>query len=323
MKKNNNKKIYVAGHLGMVGSSIIRALNSRGFNNIIHRSKKRLDLVNQSAVDRFFKKERPDEVYLAAAKVGGIYANNTFPADFLYQNVMIEANIINAAFENGVKKILFLGSSCIYPKFSKQPILEEYLLDGKLEPTNEPYAISKIVGIKMCESYNRQFGKSHGIDFRCVMPTNLYGIGDNYHPVNSHVIPALIRRFYEAKINNKKSVLVWGTGLPKREFLYVDDLADACIHVMNISKTKYKSLIDDMCSHINVGSGQEVTIKKLAETIKDVTGFKGKIKFNPKMSDGNQKKLLDCSRINKLNWKSKVNLIEGLKITYKNFLQSS
>jgi GDP-L-fucose synthase len=323
MKKNNNKKIYVAGHLGMVGSSIIRALNSRGFNNIIHRSKKRLDLVNQSAVDRFFKKERPDEVYLAAAKVGGIYANNTFPADFLYQNVMIEANIINAAFENGVKKILFLGSSCIYPKFSKQPILEEYLLDGKLEPTNEPYAISKIVGIKMCESYNRQFGKSHGIDFRCVMPTNLYGIGDNYHPVNSHVIPALIRRFYEAKINNKKSVLVWGTGLPKREFLYVDDLADACIHVMNISKTKYKSLIDDMCSHINVGSGQEITIKKLAETIKDVTGFKGKIKFNPKMSDGNQKKLLDCSRINKLNWKSKVNLIEGLKITYKNFLQSS
>jgi GDP-L-fucose synthase len=321
-EKNNNKKIYVAGHLGMVGSSIIRALKSRGFNNIIHRSKKRLDLVNQSAVDRFFKKERPDEVYLAAAKVGGIYANNTFPAEFLYQNVMMEANIINAAFENGAKKILFLGSSCIYPKFSKQPILEEYLLDGKLEPTNEPYAISKIVGIKMCESYNRQFGKSHGIDFRCVMPTNLYGIGDNYHPVNSHVIPALIRRFYDAKINNKKSVLVWGTGLPKREFLYVDDLADACIHVMNISKTKYKSLTDDMCSHINIGSGQDLTIKKLAETIKDVVGYKGKIKFNPKMPDGNPKKLLDCSRINKLNWKSKVNLIEGLKITYKNFLQS-
>ena len=322
MKKNYNKKIYVAGHLGMVGSSIIRALKSKGFNNIIYRSKKHLDLVNQSAVDRFFKKERPEEVYLAAAKVGGIYANNTFPAEFIYQNVMIEANIINAAFENGVKKILFLGSSCIYPKFSKQPILEEYLLNGKLEATNEPYAISKIVGIKMCESYNRQYGKSHGIDFRCVMPTNLYGKGDNYHPVNSHVIPALICRFYEAKINNKKSVLVWGTGLPKREFLYVDDLSDACIHVMNISKKKYKSLTDDMCSHINVGSGQDITIKKLAETIKEVIGFEGNIKFNTKMSDGNSKKLLDSSRINKLNWKPKVELIEGLKITYQNFLKS-
>jgi GDP-L-fucose synthase len=323
MKKNYNKKIYVAGHLGMVGSSIIRALKSKGFNNIIYRSKKHLDLVNQSAVDRFFKKERPEEVYLAAAKVGGIYANNTFPADFIYQNVMIEANIINAAFKNSVKKILFLGSSCIYPKFSKQPILEEYLLTGKLEATNEPYAISKIVGIKMCESYNRQFGKSHGIDFRCVMPTNLYGEGDNYHPINSHVIPALIRRFHEAKINNKKSVLVWGTGLPKREFLYVDDLADACIHVMNISKKKYKSLTEDMRSHINVGSGQDVTIKELAKTIKDVIGFEGNIKFNTKMPDGNPKKLLDCSRISKLNWKSKVGLIEGLKITYQNFLKSS
>lgn len=319
---NKNKKIYVAGHHGMVGSSIVRALKSKGLNNIIYRPKKHLDLVNQLAVDRFFKKERPEEVYLAAAKVGGIFANNKFPAEFIYQNVMIEANIINAAFENGVKKILFLGSSCIYPKFSKQPILEEYLLTGKLEPTNEPYAIAKIVGIKMCESYNRQYGKSHGVDFRCVMPTNLYGKGDNYHPVNSHVIPALIRRFHEAKINNKKSVLVWGTGTPKREFLYVDDLADACIHVMNISKKKYKSLTDEMCTHINIGSGKDVTIKKLAETIKEVIGFEGDINFNTKMPDGNPKKFLDSSRIIRLKWKPKVNLFEGLKVTYQSFLKS-
>ncbi|WP_440676622.1 GDP-L-fucose synthase family protein [Candidatus Pelagibacter sp. HIMB1593] len=322
MRKNNNKKIYVAGHLGMVGSSIIRALKSKGFNNIILRSKKDLDLVNQLAVNRFFKKERPQEVYLAAAKVGGIFANNKFPAEFIYQNVMMQTNIINAAFENGVKKILFLGSSCIYPKFSKQPILEEYLLTGKLEPTNEPYAIAKIVGIKMCESYNRQYGKSHGVDYRCVMPTNLYGKGDNYHPVNSHVIPALIRRFHEAKINNKKNVLVWGTGLPKREFLYVDDLADACIHVMNISKKKYKSLTDEMCSHINIGSGKDVTIKKLAETIKEVVGFEGNINFNTKMPNGIPRKLLDSSRITKLKWKPKVNLFKGLKVTYKSFLKS-
>lgn len=321
MKKNNNKKIFVAGHLGMVGSSIIRALKSKSFDNIVYRSRSDLDLVNQSAVHRFFKKEKPDQVYLAAAKVGGIYANNAYPAEFIYQNLMIETNIIHSAFEHGVKKVLFLGSSCIYPKLSKQPILEEYLLTGKLEPTNEPYAISKIVGIKICESYNRQYGKSHGIDFRCVMPTNLYGPGDNYHPMNSHVIPALIRRFHEAKMNKRKSVLVWGTGLPRREFLYVDDLADACIHVMNISKKKYKSLTDDMCIHINIGSGQDITIKNLAETIKNVIGFNGKIKFDLRMPDGNPKKLLDCTRIKKLKWRPKIELTDGLKITYQDFLQ--
>jgi GDP-L-fucose synthase len=322
MKINSKIKIYVAGHLGMVGSSIVRVLKSKGFNNIIYRSKKDLNLVKQSDVDFFFKKEKPDQVYLAAAKVGGIYANNSFPAEFIYQNLMIETNIIHAAFKYGTKKVLFLGSSCIYPKFSKQPILEEYLLNGKLEPTNEPYAISKIVGIKICESYNRQYGKSHGIDFRCVMPTNLYGPEDNYHPMNSHVIPALIRRFHEAKINKHKTVEVWGTGLPRREFLYVDDLADACIHVMNISKKKYKSLTDSTRLHINVGSGKDMTIKNLSEIIKNVVGFKGKIKFNRKMPDGNPKKLLDCTRINKLNWKPKVGLIDGLKTTYQNFLKS-
>lgn len=321
MKINSKIKIYVAGHLGMVGSSIVRVLKSKGYNNIIFRSKKDLNLVKQSDVDFFFKKEKPDQVYLAAAKVGGIYANNSFPAEFIYQNLMIETNIIHAAFKYGTKKVLFLGSSCIYPKFSKQPILEEYLLNGKLEPTNEPYAISKIVGIKICESYNRQYGKSHGIDFRCVMPTNLYGPEDNYHPMNSHVIPALIRRFHEAKINKHKTVEVWGTGLPRREFLYVDDLADACIHVMNISKKKYKSLTDSTRLHINVGSGKDMTIKNLSEIIKNVVGFKGKIKFNRKMPDGNPKKLLDCTRINKLNWRPKVGLIDGLKTTYQNFLK--
>jgi GDP-L-fucose synthase len=320
--KVNNQKIYVAGHLGMVGSSIIRALKSKGFSNIVYRSRSDLDLVNQSAVYRFFKKEKPEQVYLAAAKVGGIYANNAYPAEFIYQNLMIEANIMHASFECGVKKFLFLGSSCIYPKFAKQPILEEYLLTGKLEPTNEPYAISKIAGIKICESYNRQYSKSHGIDFRCVMPANLYGQGDNYHPLNSHVIPALIRRFHEAKINKLKSVSVWGTGKPRREFLYVDDLADACVHVMNTSKKKYKNLTDDMRIHINVGTGEDITIKNLAEKIKNVVGFEGKIKFNLKMPDGNPQKLLDCSRINRLKWKSKVKLIDGLKLTYKNFLNT-
>ncbi len=322
MKKKYNKKIYVAGHLGMVGSSIVRALKSNGYKNIIIRSRLDLNLTNQSEVDFFFKKEKPDQVYLAAAKVGGIHANNTYPAEFIYQNLMIQANIIHAAFSYGTKKLLFLGSSCIYPKLSRQPIREEYLLNGKLETTNEAYAISKIAGIKICESYNRQYGKRHGVDFRCVMPTNLYGPGDNYHPTNSHVIPSLIRRFHDAKINNSKFVSVWGTGFQKREFLYVDDLANACVEVMNIGKERYKKITDDRQIHINVGSGKDLTIKNLAATIKNIVGFKGKIKFDTKMPDGTPRKLLHCERINKLNWKSKVKLIDGLKITYMDYLKS-
>ena len=321
MKKKYNKKIYVAGHLGMVGSSIVQALKSNGYKNIILRSRLDLNLTNQSEVDFFFKKEKPEQVYLAAAKVGGIYANNTYPAEFIYNNLMIQANVIHAAFKYGTKKLLFLGSSCIYPKLSKQPIREEYLLNGKLETTNEAYAISKIAGIKICESYNRQYGKSHGVDFRCVMPTNLYGPGDNYHSTNSHVIPSLIRRFHNAKINNLKSVSVWGTGLPKRDFLYVDDLATACVHVMNIGKEKYKKITDDRQIHINVGSGKDLTIKNLAETIKNIVGFQGKIKFDTKMPDGTPRKLLDCSRIKKINWKPQVTLVDGLQITYKDFIK--
>ena len=321
MKKRYNKKIYVAGHLGMVGSSIVQALKSNGYKNIILRSRLDLNLTNQSEVDFFFKKEKPEQVYLAAAKVGGIHANNTYPAEFIYNNLMIQANVIHAAFKYGTKKLLFLGSSCIYPKLSKQPIREEYLLNGKLETTNEAYAISKIAGIKICESYNRQYGKSHGVDFRCVMPTNLYGPGDNYHSTNSHVIPSLIRRFHNAKINNLKSVSVWGTGLPKRDFLYVDDLATACVHVMNIGKEKYKKITDDRQIHINVGSGKDLTIKNLAETIKNIVGFQGKIKFDTKMPDGTPRKLLDCSRIKKINWKPQVTLVDGLQITYKDFIK--
>ena len=320
-KKKNDKKIYVAGHLGMVGSSIVRTLKSNGYKNILVRSRLDLNLTDQSDVNFFFKKEKPDQVYLAAAKVGGIHANNTYPAEFIYNNLIIQANVIHAAFKYGTKKLLFLGSSCIYPKFSKQPIREEYLLNGKLETTNEAYAISKIAGIKICESYNRQYGKSHGVDFRCVMPTNLYGPGDNYHSTNSHVIPSLIRRFHNAKINNLKSVSVWGTGLPKRDFLFVDDLATACVHVMNIGKERYKKITDDRQIHINVGSGKDLTIKNLAETIKNIVGFKGKIKFDTKMPDGTPRKLLECSRVKKLNWKPRVKLVEGLQVTYKDFIK--
>ena len=305
----------------MVGSSIVRTLKAIGYKNILLRSRLDLNLTNQSDVNFFFKKEKPDQVYLAAAKVGGIHANNTYPAEFIYNNLMIQTNVIHAAFKYGTKKLLFLGSSCIYPKFSKQPIREKYLLNGRLETTNEAYAISKIAGIKICESYNRQYGKSHGVDFRCVMPTNLYGPGDNYHSTNSHVIPSLIRRFHNAKINNLKSVSVWGTGLPKRDFLYVDDLATACVHVMNIGKERYKKITDDRQIHINVGSGKDLTIKNLAETIKNIVGFQGKIKFDTKMPDGTPRKLLDCSRIKKINWKPQVTLVDGLQITYKDFIK--
>jgi GDP-L-fucose synthase len=313
------QKIYVAGHRGMVGAAIVRTLQARGQPKIITRTHAELDLTNQAAVREFFQTEKPDQVYLAAAKVGGIHANDTYPAEFIYQNLMIEANVIDAAFQNGVKKLLFLGSSCIYPKLAEQPMREDALLTGKLEPTNEPYAIAKIAGIKLCESYNRQYGQSHGIDYRSVMPTNLFGPGDNYHPENSHVIPALIRRFHEAKSNNAPSVAIWGSGTPKREFLYVDDMARACVHVMNLDKATYDQHTEPMCSHINVGTGSDLTIKELAETIKAVIGYQGEITFDPTKPDGSPRKLMDSQRLNSLGWQPEVSLKDGLKGVYLDF----
>jgi len=315
-------KIYVAGHRGMVGAAIVRTLETRGETNIITRTHAELDLTNQAQVNAFVEQEKPDQVYLAAAKVGGIHANNTYPAEFIYQNLMIEANVINAAFQNGVKKLLFLGSSCIYPKLAEQPMREDALLTGKLEATNEPYAIAKIAGIKLCESYNRQYGHSHGIDYRSVMPTNLYGPGDNYHPENSHVIPALIRRFHEAKISNAPSVTIWGTGTPKREFLYVDDMARACVCVMHLDKDTYDQHTEPMCSHINVGTGSDLTIKALAETIKAVVGYQGRIDFDPSKPDGSPRKLMDSRRLNNLGWQAQVTLKDGLALAYASWVQS-
>jgi GDP-L-fucose synthase len=313
-------KIFVAGHKGMVGSAIVRLLKNQDVE-IISKDRTELDLLNQVSVQKFFEHEKIDQVYLAAAKVGGIYANNTYPADFIYENVMVQTNVIHSAFLNGVKKLLFLGSSCIYPKYASQPMKEEELLTGKLEPTNEPYAIAKIAGIKMCESYNRQYGTSHGIDYRSIMPTNLYGPGDNYHPENSHVIPGLIYRFHKAKINNLESIAIWGTGTPKREFLYVDDMAQAAIHVMNVDKKNYNEQITLETSHINVGSEQELTIKELAETIKEVVNFKGTISFDTSKSDGSLRKLLNSERINKLGFNPKTDLKEGLIKTYQDYLK--
>ena len=306
-------KIFIAGHKGMVGSSITRQLLERGEKNLITASHSKLDLTNQAKVMSFFKKKKIDQIYLAAAKVGGIYANSKFPAEFIYKNIMIETNIIHSAFLTGIKKILFLGSSCIYPRSIKGAIKEEDLLSGKLEFTNEPYAIAKIAGIKMCESYNRQYGRSHGVDYRCVMPSNLYGPGDNYDLKNSHVIPALIKKFYRAKKKGLPFVVIWGTGKPKREFLHVHDLAQACIHLMNIKKNLYYKNISLLSSHINVGSGKEISIKKLANLIKNFTGYKGKIKFDNSKPDGTMSKLMNNSRIKKLNWRSKINLEDGLK----------
>jgi GDP-L-fucose synthase len=314
-------KIYVAGHRGMVGSAIIRILNGQGQPQIITRTHAELDLTNQAAVRAFFETEQPDQVYLAAAKVGGIHANNTYPAEFIYQNLMIEANIVHEAFKVGVKKLLFLGSSCIYPKLAPQPMREDALLTGTLEPTNEPYAIAKIAGIKLCESYNRQYGASHGIDYRSVMPTNLYGPGDNYHPENSHVIPALIRRFHEAKINNAESVVIWGTGTPMREFLYVDDMAAASVHVMNLNKATYAANTQPMLSHINVGTGEDITIRQLAETMGKVIGYQGRIEFDPTKPDGAPRKLMDVSRLRDLGWQAKVGLESGLALAYADFLK--
>ena len=313
-----NSKIYIAGHRGLVGSAIVRNLAQRGITNLITRTHKELDLTNQSAVNEFFETEKPGFVILAAARVGGIHANNTYPADFIYDNLMIEANIIHAAYKNDVKRLLFLGSSCIYPKAVEQPMREDALLTGTLEATNEPYAVAKIAGIKLCESYNRQ----HGTDYRSVMPTNLYGIGDNFHAENSHVIPAIIRRFHEAKINGEAAVTVWGSGKPMREFLYVDDMASASIHVLELDSETYQKNTQPMLSHINVGSGVDCTIAELAQAVKKVVGFTGELKFDATKPDGTARKLMDVSRLRNLGWEYKVSLKEGLEKTYQWYLEN-
>jgi GDP-L-fucose synthase len=323
MSADLNQKIYVAGHRGMVGSAIVRNLESKGNKNIIGRTHSELDLTNQVAVKSFFETEKPDQVYLAAAKVGGIHANNTYPAEFIYDNLMVQSNVIHQAFLSGVKKLLFLGSSCIYPKLAPQPMSEDALLMGKLEPTNEPYAIAKIAGIKMCESYNRQYGESHGVDYRSVMPTNLYGPGDNYHPINSHVIPALIRRFHEAKINNAPEVVIWGTGTPKREFLYVDDMAAASVFVMDLDKTIYDQHTSPMESHINVGYGNDVTIAELANAVGRAVGYKGKISFDASKPDGAPRKWMDSGKLNLLGWNAEISLEQGLRLSYSAFQKNN
>ena len=310
------KKIYVAGHNGMVGSAICRKLQQRLNVKIITRTRKELDLVDQSAVYDFMKLEKPDEVILAAAKVGGIHANNTYPADFIYENLQIQNNIIRASHVNDVQKLLFLGSSCIYPRQVQQPMQENAILTGILEPTNEPYAIAKIAGIKMCESFNRQYGR----DYRSVMPTNLYGPGDNYHPENSHVVPSLIRRLHEAKKNNLNEVVVWGTGTPKREFLYVDDMAEASLFIHNLDQEIFLSQTQPMLSHINVGTGIDITIKELAIEIKEVVGYDGKIIFDYTKPDGTLRKLMDVSLLSKLGWNYSISLKSGLKFSYVDFL---
>jgi len=317
-------KIYVAGHRGMVGSAIVRQLlaNKHPCERIVTRTRPELDLTDQAAVREFFAAEQPDQVYLAAAKVGGIHANNTYPAEFIYHNLMVEANVIDAAFRNGVQKLLFLGSSCIYPTLAPQPMREDALLTGTLEATNEPYAIAKIAGIKLCESYNRQYGQLHGVDYRSVMPTNLYGPGDNYHPENSHVIPALIRRFHEAKVNHVPSVAIWGTGTPRRELLYVEDMAAACVHIMNLPTAIYVQHTQPMLSHINVGCGYDITIRELAETIAKVICYPGIINYDPSKPDGTPRKLMDSTRLNGLGWQAKVGLEAGLEKSYQDFLQN-
>lgn len=308
-------RIFVAGHRGMVGSAIVRCLRGKGQENIITRTHSELDLTDQQAVRAFFASQKLDQVYLAAAKVGGIHANNTYPAEFIYQNLMIAANVIQEAWRARVQKLLFLGSSCIYPTQAAQPMAEEALLTGPLEPTNEPYAIAKIAGIKLCESYNRQ----HGTDYRSVMPTNLYGPGDSYHPENSHVIPALIRRFHEAKVSQAPTVIIWGTGTPRREFLYVDDMATASVHAMQLDKAAYDAQTEPMRSHINVGSGTDVTIKELAETVGKVVGYPGRIEFDTSKPDGSSRKLMDSSRLESTGWQSTVGLEEGLIYAYADF----
>lgn len=314
---SNPGKVYVAGHRGMVGGAIVRTLLAQGIApaQIVTRTHAELDLTDQRAVQEFFAQEKPDQVYLAAAKVGGIHANNTYPAEFIYQNLMLQANVIQAAHQHGVQKLLFLGSSCIYPKLAEQPMAEDALLTGKLEPTNEPYAIAKIAGIKLCESYNRQYGR----DYRSVMPTNLYGPGDNYHPENSHVIPALLRRFHEAKQQNAPEVVIWGSGTPRREFLYVDDMAAASVFVMNLAQEAYQAQVQPQLSHINVGYGSDVTIAELAATVARVVGYAGRITYDASKPDGAPRKLMDSARLNSMGWLAKVPLEAGLRSAYSDF----
>jgi GDP-L-fucose synthase len=314
----SSPKIYVAGHCGMVGSAIVRTLLANGLaaQHIVTRTHAELDLTDQRAVNEFFAAERPDQVYLAAAKVGGIHANNTYPAEFIYQNLMMQANVIHAAHVHDVQRLLFLGSSCIYPKLAPQPMAESALLTGPLEPTNEPYAIAKIAGIKLCESYNRQYGR----DYRSVMPTNLYGSGDNYHPENSHVIPALLRRFHEAKLANAPEVVIWGTGTPRREFLYVDDMAAASVFVMNLAPEAYRVQVQPQLSHINVGYGSDVTIAELAQTVARTVGYVGRIVFDARKPDGAPRKLMDSGRLNAVGWRASVVLEEGLRRAYQDML---
>ncbi|MGV3654288.1 MAG: GDP-L-fucose synthase [Noviherbaspirillum sp.] len=318
MSGNREQTVFVAGHRGMVGSAIVRRLQALGYRNILTAGRNEVDLTRQSDVEAFFQQHAIDQVYLAAAKVGGIHANNTYPAEFIYQNLMIESNIIHAAHQAGVQKLLFLGSSCIYPKLATQPIKEDALLTGVLEATNEPYAIAKIAGIKLCESYNRQYGR----DYRSVMPTNLYGPNDNFHPENSHVIPALLRRFHEAVQNGESEVVVWGSGKPMREFLHVDDMAAASVHAMELAEATYRQHTQPMLSHINVGTGVDCTIRELAETIARVTGFTGSLKFDASKPDGTPRKLMDVSRLKALGWQAGIGLEDGLRDAYRWFLDN-
>jgi len=313
---NTASRIYVAGHNGLVGSAIVRALRAQGQTNIVTRTHAELELTDQVAVRDFFRTERIDQVYLAAARVGGIHANNTYPAEFIYDNMMVQANVVHEAWRAGVQKLLFLGSSCIYPRLAPQPIREEYLMGGNLEPTNEPYAMAKIAGIKLCESDNRQYGT----DYRSVMPTNLYGPGHNYHPENSHVIPALIRRFHEAKLAGAPEVAIWGSGKPMREFLYVDDMAEASVFVMNLDHDTYAAHTDPMHSHINVGTGQDVTIAELAHLVGETVGFEGSIVFDASKPDGTPRKLLDVSKLKALGWQAQTPLRDGLQRAYADFV---
>jgi len=315
---SKHERIFIAGHRGMVGSAIVRKLQERGYTNLITRTRTELNLVQQADVRNFFESEGIDQVYLAAAKVGGILANNTYPAEFIYQNLMIEANLIHEAWQAGVTRLLFLGSSCIYPRMAQQPMAENMLLTGVLEPTNEPYAIAKITGIKLCESYNRQYGT----DYRSVMPTNLYGPGDNYHSENSHVIPGLLRRFHEAKQNAAPEVLIWGTGTPMREFLYVDDMAEACVHVMELDSDTYGRNTEPMLSHINIGTGEDLSIRDLATTIGQIVGYQGRIAFDTTKPDGTPRKLMDVGRLHSLGWRAQVALRDGLALAYADFLAS-
>ena len=315
---SKHDRIFIAGHRGMVGSAIVRKLQERGYTNLITRTRTELNLVQQDDVKNFFESEGIDQVYLAAAKVGGILANNTYPAEFIYQNLMIEANLIHEAWQAGVTRLLFLGSSCIYPRMAQQPMAENMLLTGVLEPTNEPYAIAKITGIKLCESYNRQYGT----DYRSVMPTNLYGPGDNYHSENSHVIPGLLRRFHEAKQNAAPEVLIWGTGTPMREFLYVDDMAEACVHVMELDSDTYGRNTEPMLSHINIGTGEDLSIRDLATTIGQIVGYQGRIAFDTTKPDGTPRKLMDVGRLRSLGWRAQISLRDGLALAYADFLAS-